>query len=157
MEEPSSIVVVRPLDRWIDGGWRGLFRSATNNRAVLRRPHPPTSINSINPRCCRRAVFSLDDQSTLVFVKGLCKLFYCSNSDSNTAVYSGSKLQQTSNDVNGSIDYGFISHIPFSLQSRDDVQMTLYQTNNDTTAMNTIKFSSLLGEWRWKRTYKRVY
>lgn len=23
--------------------------------------------------------------------------------------------------------------------------------------MNTIKFSSLLGEWRWKRTYKRVY
>jgi hypothetical protein len=108
-------------------------------------------------------VFSFDDifasayQSILVCVKSLCKLFYYSNSDSNTAVYSGSKLQQTSNDVNGSIDYGFISRIPFGLQSRDAVQMTLHQTNNDTTAMNAINFSSLLGEWHWKQTYKRVY
>jgi hypothetical protein len=52
---------------------------------------------------------------------------------------------QPSNDVVGSIEYGVISRNSVS-RSPDAAKFS-----------SAINFKALLGEWQWKRTYKRVY
>ncbi|KAL3791283.1 hypothetical protein HJC23_000900 [Cyclotella cryptica] len=65
---------------------------------------------------------------------------------------------QPSNKVVGSIDYGFISRIPSGIRSCDAAKVSHHPQSASRTRMNrTINFSSLWGEWHWRRTYKRVY
>lgn len=83
------------------------------------------------------------------FIQTSCSL-YCTKRLSDY-------FSQPSNDVVGSIDYGFISRIPSGIHSKDAAKVSAFQQSTKSMQKNKINFSSLMGEWHWKQTYKRVY
>ena len=66
-------------------------------------------------------------------------------------------FSQPSNNVVGSIDYGLISRIPSGIHSLDAAKVSSLNQSTKLRRKSSINFSSLMGEWHWKRTYKRVY
>jgi hypothetical protein len=84
------------MDRW----WMAGIISISYKQQSGPPSAPPTHVHQLHEPAMllqssvllRRHIFASGYQSILVCVKSLYKLFYYSNSDSNTAVYSGSKL-----------------------------------------------------------------